>query len=172
MKHIDKILPLSILAINLILIINSIYGEFYILVFNHFLNSDYVIFMIHLLSIVILIGYVLIFFIRKVELNKRYIFSTILILVLCLFPINNVLHSYQLKATAKCYNQQYYWVDVNPIPEGNFYISEPRYFVATSALNNSLFVSLGNHFRSEDELLYIRRCIRDKGKDYISEIVY
>ncbi|BAY87793.1 hypothetical protein NIES267_73170 (plasmid) [Calothrix parasitica NIES-267] len=156
MKHIDKILPLSILVLNLILIINSIYGEFYIFVFNHLLNSGSTVLAINILSILILIVPVLLSFIKKIKFQKIYTVFTIPILLLTLIFSVKALNNYLVSPARKCNGKQYHFVIINPIlPEpGHFNpLNVPKTDVTT--LENGVLLSKVN---TDSEIEDMKKC--------------
>lgn len=115
MKHLDKILPLSILAVNLLFVINSLYSKVYILVFNIIIDSREIVLIINILSILVLIIFTAFSFIKKFQFKKK--FAIYILLISFLFPIFslNMLNNYRISSAYNCDGNIYYLVAVNSV---------------------------------------------------------
>ena len=112
MKHIDnidKILPLSILVANLLLVANSISPLYFFKVFSIFLNSSTAIMVFIVLSIAILTLSILFLFIKKgVNFQKKYSVCVLVTLILIAAFTHFYLPTNDQYGKRNCNDERYY----------------------------------------------------------------
>lgn len=108
MKHIDKILPLSILVVNLLLVANSISPLYFFIVFDTFLNSSTAIIVFTMLSIAVLALFILFLFIKKANFQKKYSVYALVTLILIAAFTHFYLPSNDQYGKRNCNDERYY----------------------------------------------------------------
>lgn len=157
MKHIDKILPLSILVVNVILIINRFNSLYFVIIGDFFLNSNIIILGFSTLSVIVLTIFLIrSFTISTSKLKKGYlsVITLSLVLITAFFlnykPVNN--DKYFLEA---CGDGEHYLLET--YPSG---YDVPKYLSLLSSSNGIVFRELATVTYIQKARLFIPSYIR------------
>lgn len=138
MKHIDKILPLLILAINVLFAAIIFNSQSLVIVFNQALNQNATIIRLSVLCIIVLLIFIALSFVKKIKLQKRYAVFAILSLVLIIVGISNRnVEAYYINSTKECNGKQYYLIS-DSRNRGFYFPSSSDLMLASS--NDDLFL--------------------------------
>lgn len=139
MKHIDKILPLSILAISFMLVVINIHPPYIVAIDWYIINSNATTIGLNILGIIILLILIILSYIKKINFQRKYSVYTVLALIIIsvvAFFYTPLFYTYNSRY---CEDEKHYLVD--------YYIFQPPSPMVHTALaysdNGIVFKRLG-----------------------------